>query len=317
MFYYFIINPSSSSGKHKTLWREIKKQLENEKIAYKVAATKKTGDAKRLAREESLQVSEQNPCTIVAIGGDGTVNEVVNGLMLSPFLSFGYIPTGSGNDLARGLGLSKEPLEALDFILHPKEKKAVRIGQVVTKNSEEEEGEKRRFVISSGAGFDAAVCHHSIQSKTKNMLNFLRIGKLTYLFTALKLLMKYPYTKAELVLDNQNRKEYQRGILFSAFMNTRYEGGGFLFCPDAEPCDDFLDICLVEKIPKLMILCVLPTAFFGKHVIFKKVVHIERCKKAVLTMEEAVPIHTDGENAGVKKIVEVSLEEQPLNFIIR
>ena len=223
-----------------------------------------------------MQVSETNPCTIVAIGGDGTVNEVVNGLILSPFLSFGYIPTGSGNDLARGLGLSKESLEALAFILHPKEKKAVRIGQVVTKNSDEEEGEKRRFIISSGAGFDAAVCHHSIQSKIKNMLNFLHFGKLTYLFTALKLLMKYPYTKAELVLDNQNRKEYQRGILFSAFMNTRYEGGGFLFCPEAEPCDDFLDICLVEKLPKLMILCVLPTAFFGKHVIFKKMVHIEK-----------------------------------------
>ena len=314
MFYYFIINPSSSSGKHKTLWREIKEQLEKEEINYKIAATKKTGDAKRLAREASLQVSETNPCTIVAIGGDGTVNEVVNGLILSPFLSFGYIPTGSGNDLARGLGLSKEPLEALAFILHPKEKKAVRIGKIVTKDNEEEEGEKRRFIISSGAGFDAAVCHHSIQSKIKNMLNFLHFGKLTYLFMALKLLMKYPYTKAELVLDNQNRKEYQRGILFSVFMNTRYEGGGFLFCPEAEPCDDFLDICLVEKLPKLMILCVLPTAFFGKHVIFKKMVHIERCKKAVLTMEEAVPIHTDGENAGV---VEVSLEEQPLNFIIR
>lgn len=295
MFYYFIINPSSSSGKHKTLWREIKEQLEKEEINYKIAATKKTGDAKRLAREASLQVSETNPCTIVAIGGDGTVNEVVNGLILSPFLSFGYIPTGSGNDLARGLGLSKEPLEALAFILHPKEKKAVRIGKIVTKDNEEEEGEKRRFIISSGAGFDAAVCHHSIQSKIKNMLNFLHFGKLTYLFMALKLLMKYPYTKAELVLDNQNRKEYQRGILFSVFMNTRYEGGGFLFCPEAEPCDDFLDICLVEKLPKLMILCVLPTAFFGKHVIFKKMVHIERCKKAVLTMEEAVPIHTDGE----------------------
>ena len=317
MFYYFIINPSSSSGKHKTLWREIKEQLEKEEINYKIAATKKTGDAKRLAREASLQVSETNPCTIVAIGGDGTVNEVVNGLILSPFLSFGYIPTGSGNDLARGLGLSKEPLEALAFILHPKEKKAVRIGKIVTKDNEEEEGEKRRFIISSGAGFDAAVCHHSIQSKIKNMLNFLHFGKLTYLFTALKLLMKYPYTKAELVLDNQNRKEYQRGILFSVFMNTRYEGGGFLFCPEAEPCDDFLDICLVEKLPKLMILCVLPTAFFGKHVIFKKMVHIERCKKAVLTMEEAVPIHTDGEKAEVKKVVEVSLEEQPLNFIIR
>ena len=61
MFYYFIINPSSSSGKHKTLWREIKEQLEKEKVDYKVVATKKTGDAKRLAREASLQVSEQNP----------------------------------------------------------------------------------------------------------------------------------------------------------------------------------------------------------------------------------------------------------------
>lgn len=316
MFYYFIINPSSSSGKHKTLWREIKEQLEKERIAYKVAATKKTGDAKRLAREASLQVSETNPCTIVAIGGDGTVNEVVDGLVLSPFLSFGYIPTGSGNDLARGLGLSKNPLEALDFILHPKEIKNVRIGQIITKNTENEEGEKRRFVISSGAGFDADVCHHSISSKTKTMLNFLHMGKLTYLFTALKLLMNYRYIKAKLMLDDEISKEYHRGILFSAFMNTRYEGGGFLFCPSAEPCDDFLDICLVEKVPKIVILLVLPMAFFGKHVWLKKIVHIERCQKAILSLEEPVAIHTDGENAGVKKIMEVSLEKQPLKFII-
>ena len=69
MFYYFIINPSSSSGKYKTLWREIKEQLEKEEINYKIAATKKTGDAKRLARKASLQVSETNHVPLLQLEG--------------------------------------------------------------------------------------------------------------------------------------------------------------------------------------------------------------------------------------------------------
>lgn len=309
MMYYFIVNPSSSSGHGSHPWKEVKHLLDYKNIPYHAAFTRKDGDASRLAAKASAKASSENPCTVVAVGGDGTANEVLNGLHLSPYLNFGYIPAGSGNDLAKGLGLPLDPALALDHILHPENIRPVRIGRTKTT-----EGIVRRFLISSGQGFDAAVCHDSHHSGTKNLLNRLGLGKLTYLATALQTLIHLKGTPASLTLDDGPAHFYD-STFFTAFMNMRYEGGGFMFCPDADPCDDYLDVCVVEKMPKLKVLLLLPTAFFGKHVRFSDVIHIYRCKKAVLRAETALHVHTDGEGLGPQKTIEVSLEPQTLSFL--
>ena len=83
-------------------------------------------------------------------------------------------------------------------------------------------------------------------------------------------------------------------------MNQKYEGGGFKFCPHASPSDGYLDVIVVDGLSKPKVLCCLPTAFFGKHTLFRGV-HIFRCKKIDIHSDLALPVHKDGESAGILK----------------
>ena len=102
--YYFIVNPNAHGGRGEKIWRKLERQIIRSGIRYEAYQTEEPGDARRIAA--ALTADMQEPATIVAVGGDGTVNEVLNGLAISERLTFGYIPTGYGNDLARGLKLS-------------------------------------------------------------------------------------------------------------------------------------------------------------------------------------------------------------------
>lgn len=303
--YYFIVNPNSSSGKGMKIWQTVEKQLQAEQCAYRVYFTKRRGHASALAKQLSGQHA---PCTIVAVGGDGTANEVITGLVNLDKIRFGYIPSGSGNDLAAGLGLKTHPLDALQTILHPRHIKQVSIGCTHTPEK------TYRFIVSSGIGYDAAVCHEAINSPMKKVLNRVGLGKLTYLGIALKQLLLLHSTPMTLVLDERRQFEFD-DVLFAAVMNLRYEGGGFMFAPEADPTDDYLDICLIENMPHARILRLLPTAFKGEHVHYKGV-HIYRCKKAVIRAACPMAIHTDGEKAGFHALATMELEPERLRFIV-
>ena len=101
---------------------------------------------------------------MVVVGGDGTVNEVVNGLVKTVYthITLGYIPTGSGNDFARGLGLTKDTDKAVEQILSPACIEKMDIGIARS------DGEKRCFLISAGIGFDASICHEALNSGLKD-----------------------------------------------------------------------------------------------------------------------------------------------------
>lgn len=97
--YYFIINPNSSSGKGLLIWKSIEPVLKERNVDYHPFFTK---DRESTAHLVKRLCTEKAPATIVAVGGDGTVNDVLNGLANFENITFGYIPSGSGNDLARG-----------------------------------------------------------------------------------------------------------------------------------------------------------------------------------------------------------------------
>lgn len=307
--YFFIINPSSSSGCRKHIWKHLQHLLNEKNIAYRAAFTHQNGDAQRLAAQASSKASPDFPVTVVAVGGDGTASEVLNGLVLSKHLTFGYIPTGSGNDLAKGLSLAVDAKEALSRILAPSDIRSIRVGKVKA-----DDGTCRRFFISSGMGFDAAVCQASCGSRLKQFLNLIGAGRLVYLATALRMLIKLKGSPVSLKLDEERFLSFPN-IFFCAFMNLSYEGGGFMFCPDADPEDSFLDICLIRNIPKWRIPLLLPTAFSGKHIRYTDYVSIYRCKKAVIQTDTALYVHTDGENLGPCRRLEVSLEPEAVSFI--
>ena len=130
-------------------------------------------------------------------------------------------------------------------------------------------------------------------SKVKKVFNKIGLGKLTYLGIALKQLFAAKKVSCDIYLDDK-KPIHLKKIFFVATMNHCYEGGGFRFCPDAKSGDGLLDLCVVGNIPKLLILCALPTAFFGKHYIFPGIDGYKASKVRIVT-SEPLWVHTDGE----------------------
>ncbi|MBQ9135989.1 MAG: diacylglycerol kinase family lipid kinase [Lachnospiraceae bacterium] len=325
--YHIIINPASRSGRGKQIWKQIvEPALSEKKVSYKSYFSRKPGDvallAKKITTEYAQGITSENAssevfdffneaCRLIILGGDGTVNEALQGIPSNTKVIIGYIPTGSSNDLARDMKISKKPIEALDNILsaeqHPEKIRPMDRG-IVKFGSEE-----RSFAVSCGIGFDAAVCAEAMSSKIKDTLNRLKLGKLTYLGIALKQLFATKPISCDLYLDD-NKPIHIKRILFAATMTHRFEGGGFKFCPTADYTDGIFDLCVVGNIPKPVILCALPTAFFGKHFMFKGVDH-HRAKRICIKTGSPLALHTDGEYLGKFNTLEISCVPADIHFI--
>lgn len=303
--YYFIVNPVSSCGKGMRIWEKAEAILENKGIEYESFILNGPGEASELARFLSLN---KTPCTIVVVGGDGTINEFLSGLVTYEGITFGYLPTGSGNDFARGMRIPAKVEDTMEMILSPEKFRNINIG--ITSSG----SQKRYFAVSSGIGYDAAVCYASYSSPLKNILNKIHAGKLIYLINALRLLISCEPISIRLLMDDNQLLTFQK-VYFAAAMNTRYEGGGFMFCPKASPVDNYLDIILVDDLPKWKVLALLPTAFWGKHVNFNGI-HIFRCKRAVIQSETEACVHVDGEHLGFCKKVSFDLMKEKLHMIV-
>ena len=116
--YHIIINPASRSGKGQKLWEEIvKPYLTQEKIDYIPYFSDKPGEVAELARKLTKDATPEDPINLIILGGDGTFNETVQGIRDFSAVILGYSPTGSSNDLARDMGISRNPEEALEGIL--------------------------------------------------------------------------------------------------------------------------------------------------------------------------------------------------------
>lgn len=306
--YHIIINPASRSGRGHKIWKEqVEPALNRDGIAYRCHFSEKAGDVLQIA-EDILSGTKDRPVHIIVLGGDGTMNEVLQGIGDTSQVILGYIPTGSSNDLARDLGIPTEPAAALDLILHTGKPTALDLGTVTY-----EDGTKRHFCVSCGIGYDAAVCEEALHSGIKNVLNRLGLGKLTYLGIALKQLFSSKAVSGRLILD-ENRPVEIGNMLFTACMLHRFEGGGFQFSPDADATDGILNLCAVGDLPKALILLALPTAFWGKHYLFPGI-NAYRAEELVIETSAPLWVHTDGEVTRKATRIAVSCERQALHMI--
>lgn len=306
--YHIIINPASRSGKGIQTWKEqVEPALLRQGIPYHAYFSKAAGDAAKLAGEILAENAGQQ-VSLIILGGDGTVNEALQGMKDTTGVILGYIPTGSSNDLARDLRIPTSPTDALDLILHSGRERLMDLGTVTYEN-----GEKRRFAVSCGIGYDAAICREALHSRIKGVLNRLGLGRLTYLGVALKLLVGAKKRTGTLLLDD-GTSVYVENMLFTACMLHRFEGGGFMFCPKADDADGRLDVCVVGDIPKLKVLFALPSAFKGKHYRYKG---ITAYRTPSLTLEASAPlwVHTDGEVKRRSSRITVSCQRKTLRII--
>lgn len=302
--YYFIVNPHSRSGKGEKIWGELEPLLIEKKVDYKVFFTKHNGHGTKITKDITSTDLSRN---IIVLGGDGTVNEVINGIQDFEKVTFGYIPTGSSNDFARGLSLPVKPKEALETILSPKQMTNIDIGALRYEN------ETRYFGVSSGMGFDASICHAAFDSKLKRTLNRLKLGKLTYVAIALQQLSLFTPKKMTITVDGEKTHSFEK-VYFTAVMNLPYEGGGLMLTPDAKANDRKLHVCVIEGYSKPLVLHLLPKAFFGKH-INSKGVHIYPCEKVTLTADSKLAVHTDGESCQLQTSIEATCATKALPVI--
>lgn len=302
--YHFIVNPAARSGLGKRIWEETEEILQRRQLSYEVHFTRYQTHATQIAQRITEDGQEH---TLIVLGGDGTVNEVLNGIHDLSQATLGYIPIGSSNDFARGLHLPKDSGQALARILDPCSARPVRIGCIRFGTKE------RRFAVSAGFGFDAAVCHQVMVSPLKKFLNRLHLGKLTYTGVALRLLLFMNPKGMRVTLDGKTLAPFKK-VYFAAAMNLPYEGGGFKFCPLADCRDDKLDIILVSGISRLKALLLLPTAFAGLHTRFGGI-QIFTCRHAEFISEIPLAVHADGEPILRQIRISVRLEEKPLRVL--
>ncbi len=318
--YHFIINPMSRSGRGQKLWNEIKAYLKKHKVPYKAHISDAPGKVIDIVSELTSDFSEEY-IKLVVLGGDGTMNEVLQGVADFSHTQIAYIPTGSSNDLARDLQITGEPIEILKQILRSKKTVPVDMG-VLTYNTMNKERSRlhnkhikntRYFNVGCGIGFDAAICEEALSSKTKNFFNRIGLGKLTYGVIAVKQLFTATKSGCKLYLDDKP-PVYIKRLWLMAVMVHAYQGGGMKFCPDANCRDGYFDICAAGDISALKVLFFLPKTFNGTHTNCKGV-NMYRAKNVRIKTEVPLWVHTDGEVSVQSDDISLTCKKQTIQIL--
>lgn len=285
----FIINPAGGGGNSGRVWPLIAKRLDARGQKYQTYFTGKQGDGTRLAEEAVTKGAE----LVVAVGGDGTVREVVNGIEIKRTL-FGIIPLGTGNGFRRSCAIPGQWDEALDGLAcwDP------RLIDVGTINGS-------YFLNVVGIGFDAAVAAMAY-SKYSNLK-----GYMPYVAAFFDELMHFNYFSATVETNTALIKEEQ--TLLVVIANGCFYGGAFAIAPQALIDDGRLDLILVRKTnyPETTLLAVEVLA--KKHLTSKAVVSLSSTNYKVEADQE-VPVHVDGEVIGSLP-AEICLEPASLKII--
>ncbi|HSQ75407.1 MAG TPA: diacylglycerol kinase family protein, partial [Bacteroidota bacterium] len=248
---------------------------------HELVRTERPGHATEIARDCVSRV-------VVAVGGDGTINEVANALAGSG-RTIGIIPTGSGNDFIKSVGIPKRMESALE-LLRLGHERVIDAGVVRTgawKNGSMEYAPARYFVNGVGAGFDASV------ARRVGEIRFLR-GTPLYLLAVLQTLGRYQSPEFSCRTDST---EWRARKLLIASGNGRCAGGGFYLTPEAEVDDGLLDVCVIDDVSVLKILRLVPRVLAGK-LVHDAQVNYQRTKELELSSAERFNVHADGEIVG-------------------
>ncbi len=286
---YFFVNPASRSGKGAAKWEQVKQFLNEKSIPYEVHFLEKNLSPRPVM--ETIFSKEKNAVTVVLIGGDGTINQCLNAIPDYTRLELSVIPTGSGNDFCRNKAIPKALDEQLLNIHLRKNILQVDVGKV-TYTRTDLQTFTRYFLVSTGFGYDAAICYMAERSALKKRLNKLKLGKLVYLAIGVKEIFGAKLSDMEITIDG--KKEFYKNVFFIASMNQPYEGGGVAMTPDASDTDGILNFMLFSGRTKFQALCTIPLLYIKKHA-GKPGVTLLTGKTVAVTSSAPRILHYDGD----------------------
>lgn len=272
MHLVFIVNPVAGGGRARRLWPEVEERLRARRVTWERFETERPGHAVELAR----QAAQAGYNAVVAVGGDGTLNEVVNGVGLGG-VPVGLIPLGTGVDFPRTAGLPKRPQDALDVVLS---------GRVTHIDVGIVNG--RLFCNVAGTGFDAQVAARVNETGKKQG------GAIPYVKAVFETLFTYENAPLRITLDGVT---HEVRSLLMAVGNGRFLAGGMMICPQADLRDGQFDVVIAGDIGKIGTILTLPRVFNGSHLKHPKVSY-HRARQVVVEGPSHLRIQADGEMVG-------------------
>ena len=285
---FVIINPNAGNGKGKKEWDTIRSILEKHSFFYKPEFTSKKKDASRLAKE-AINDGFRN---IIAVGGDGTLHEIINGIMEqenvpTKEINVGLIPVGSGNDWGKMFGIPMDYVEAVRVL---KEFRCYKHDIRLLKHHQDGVIQKSFFLNVAGTGFEAKVIKKSLDRKEHRG----KSNSTTYMMSLLSSLLSNKNQEAAITIDGTT---IRKKIFSLNIGNGKYCGGGMRQTPDALPSDGFLDVTVIGDLSTFEVIRSLNYLYNGKIYEHPK---IEGYRAKKIVVESVVPMlsEADGELLG-------------------
>jgi diacylglycerol kinase (ATP) len=280
-----IVNPAAGAGRTGRLWPRLMGLFQSQGLRFEHDITEAPGHAIELASEATRKGFE----TVVAVGGDGTINEIVNGIYAAGGIAstaLGIISTGTGGDYIRTVGIPRRYEEACQCLLRPK-KITVDLG--VAEYECKGRRAERLFVNFAGMGFDAEIVRRTTQQ-------FKSLGSLpSYLLGLFVTLLTYRNRNITLVIDGEAADWRVCTVIMN---NGRYGGGGMNTAPGASLTDGLLDVLIVADLDKPDLLRSLPRIYKGTHLTHPKV-SLKRSREIeVSSSDGGIYLQADGELLG-------------------
>lgn len=313
MQFSIILNELAGSGNAKKVWQRIEPQLQAQEVNYNLNRTQYAGHAEFLAGQIIKHARDPRQTVILVIGGDGTLHQVLNGVLShsetgDDRIPLAYIPAGSGNDFARGLKMASDPDTALRQVLNCQQPTLVDVGTY----NEAIKHETGFFLNNIGIGFDAAVVSRTNASAHKKQFNKYHLGSLSYVASVFSVL--YNQEPFQLMVQmGKHRDLYQKAFLVTT-SNHPYFGGGVAILPDATVHSGKLELIVIERKNWLMLLWVSILLVFKRH-LKSHWVHHYKAKKIHVTTTSLEFGQIDGEEMG-NRFYDLSMGIQQYPFWI-
>jgi diacylglycerol kinase (ATP) len=284
---YFIVNPASGVRKPRNFKHMVERYLDHSRFDHHICFTEKKGSAIRLANNAVSEGAD----VVVAVGGDGTVNEVVRGIAGSNAI-MGLIPNGSGNGLARHLGIPLQLSKAIQVLNNQN----IRTIDTATIND-------HLFASIAGIGFDAKVASRYERLGRRGFMAYLHIVVTEY--------FRYRSRPYKLRIDG---KQMEARAMLISLANSNQFGYNTIIAPGADLSDGLLDIVIVEKIPFFQIPAIMGLVY-SKQIDKSRFVQIHKGREIFIEREKDKRVNIDGESVWMGKDLHIRVNPGSLRVI--